>query len=222
MTVPLMHKLWNKHEEQDETDGEGEEEGCHFGAYRNISQNIVASQRLRPGEELCLGLLFKRLEGYDAEGNKAADMPEDFKSVVLTHVERRATVLVYRCNVICVGTSSLTDLVNTYGHFHPTLDSCKNTPENIHAELALVRNGALDPGKAQRTLNYEVNFDADGKLCSARRIETLPTEAELAAMAEKAKGGRKRKRGLDTAATPKPKRVRKFQEQTSPMIMANV
>lgn len=134
-------------------------EGSPFGAYKRISQNIVASLRLRPGETLCLGLLFKRLEGYDEAGNEAAKLPPNFKSVVLSLAERRATLLVYRTNIICVGTSSLTNLIHTYEHFQPMLQQCEGNPANLEAEEKMIYSGALEPHVAERTLNYEVDFD---------------------------------------------------------------
>ena len=56
ITVPYIHRPL--------APGVAGTPGCAFGAYRRISQNIVASMRLPPGEELCLGLLFMRMQGY--------------------------------------------------------------------------------------------------------------------------------------------------------------
>jgi hypothetical protein len=122
--------------------------GRHIGAKRRISQNIVASQRLPPGQSLCLGLLLVQLEG-GAAGDERAKIPADFKSVVLADEVNRSTLLVYHRNVICVGTSSLDKLLASLAFFRPILRRCRNTPENLAAERELIRNGTLDPRIAQ-------------------------------------------------------------------------
>ncbi len=60
-----------------------------FGAVRRISQNIVASRRLPPGQEICLGLLCKQFEG----GAEDARVPLEFNSIVIKVPEFGAFLL---------------------------------------------------------------------------------------------------------------------------------
>jgi TATA-box binding protein (TBP) (component of TFIID and TFIIIB) len=121
-----------------------------YGCTRRISQNIVASQHLPPGTALCLGLFHSRL-------SSDAKAPQRFKSIVIAHPIHRATLLFYRSNIICVGTSSLEDLGKAYAHFIPIATDCYNTQENINAERELVRRGAVTRHMARTLLGYVVN-----------------------------------------------------------------
>jgi TATA-box binding protein (TBP) (component of TFIID and TFIIIB) len=126
-----------------------------LGAVRRISQNIVASQRLPPGRSICLGL-------FNSQLSPETKAPAEFKSIVIEHLEYRATLLFYRNNIICVGTSSLDNLAKTYAIFSPITANCYDTPENLAAERELVRDGAVSSQMAQVLLGYTVN--AEGQL----------------------------------------------------------
>lgn len=185
--------------------------GRRFGAIRRISQNIVACQHLVPhGKALCLGtfsspspplclntnskklgLILKQLEGQDAS------VPKNFKSVVLLHPDRRATMLIYRTKTVCVGTSSFDNLAATYDYFQPLLERCINTPENLAAEAELVRRGAIDKDTAQRAFNYVVTLGPDGKPSKVERVDpvtgdVMPTQEQQQQPPQKR--GKKRKR----------------------------
>ena len=200
--------------------------GRHIGAKRRISQNIVASQRLPPGQSLCLGLLLVQLEG-GAAADERAKIPADFKSVVLADEVNRSTLLVYHRNVICVGTSSLDKLLASLAFFRPILKRCRNTPENLAAERELiryigfhlqtphlkprVRNGTLDPKIAQKALNYAITFSPNGDIENVKRIDDDQGAAKARAIAATA---RKRKRvvhvdadGTNPGSAPKRRRL---------------
>jgi len=180
VSVPLMHRSFSQGIHKP---------GRHYGARERISQNIVASLRLPPGKEICLGLLLKQLEG----GEEKARIPKNFKSIVLAHPIRNATLLVYRRNVICVGTSSMENLLETFDYFWPALENCMNTPENLAAESEYIRNGTIDIRDARKALNYQVTFHADGTINTVTRVDD-----EAAILAKTALGLKKQQRRRQT------------------------
>lgn len=127
-----------------------------FGAVKRVSQNIVASQRVPRGRTICLGLLNARLNTSEAA-------PKLFKSIVIVDKGRRATLLFYSRNIICVGTSSIADLAATYRQYSPKVAACYDTPENVAAERALILDGALSAELAEDVLDYVVD-EATGEL----------------------------------------------------------
>jgi hypothetical protein len=143
-----------------------------FGAVRRISQNIVASRRLPPGQFLCLGLLHKQFEG----GDEKARVPREFNNIVLNVPAFRATLLVYKGNVNCVGASSIASLQGAYAQFDPMFINCLNTPENLAAELEQVKRGSISAELAEKILNYTVL--PDGSVISTRKLKELQQEEQ--------------------------------------------
>lgn len=193
-------------------------EPCRYAAVQRVSQNIVASMRLRTDQEICLGLVVGRLQGVDRDGKPLVKFPAEFKNIVLAHPTIRAWLLVYRSNIICVGTSSMASLVETYNYFLPILNECRNTAANRALEKDYIFQGVIDPHDAQQTFNYQVTLDpVTGQVTHVQRIGEeemdLDVEAITRAVEERAgaAGTKKRKRRASRARTqeePAAKRAR--------------
>lgn len=126
------------------------------GLTKRVSHNFITVQRLPPGQSICLGLFAAKMKPDETDKPKTSkDEPKSFKNIIFKDRPRKLRTLLYHNNIINVGTSSLAALGPAVNESSAAYwKKCLNTPENIAAEKALIRNGVISREIAETVLGY--------------------------------------------------------------------
>jgi hypothetical protein len=134
------------------------------GLHKRVSQNFITVQRLPEGQSICLGLVRAKLKPDET------DVPMCFKNIVIRILNKQLRTLLYHNNVINVGTSSLAKLAVASESEAYRWKSCLNTPENVAAEKALIKNGTISSEMASVVLGYTIM--PDGQVVPSKSLSS--------------------------------------------------